>query len=120
MRKRGWFERFERRMNKPSRSDVELAHLYIGESLGEMPVLHKRTYRLDSRFDEGALLEWQARVMDLARGSGTRTAWSKITDGRFVRELSSLSVREDGHISPIEMLNSAGGRVVVERHLPNT
>src|SRR3546814_14744081 len=34
MRKRGWFERFERRMNKPSRSDVELAHLYIGESLG--------------------------------------------------------------------------------------
>src|SRR3546814_18062336 len=52
MRKRGWFERFERRMNKPSRSDVELAHLYIGESLGATPVLHKRTYRLDSRFDE--------------------------------------------------------------------
>src|SRR3546814_7072435 len=69
---------------------------------------------------EGALLAWQARVMDLARGSGTRTDWSKITDGRFVRELASLSVREDGPKRAIEMLNSAGVRVVVERHLPKT
>src|SRR3546814_4180820 len=69
---------------------------------------------------EGALLAWQARVMDLARGSGTRTDWSKITDGRFVRELASLSVREDGPKRATEMLNSAGVRVVVERHLPKT
>src|SRR3546814_4095848 len=100
MRKRGWFERVERRMNKPSRSDVELAPLYIGESLGATPVLHKRPYRLDSRFDEGALLAWQARVMDLARGSGTRTDWSKITDGRFVRELA----RSEQHPSALQSL----------------
>src|SRR3546814_19472474 len=101
-------------MNKPSRSDGELAHLYIGESLGATPVLHKRQYRLDSRFDEGALLAWQARVMDLARGSGPRTDWSKITDGRFVRELAFLSVREDGPKIAIAMVYIAGVRVVVE------
>src|SRR3546814_15086257 len=58
--------------------------------------------------------------MDLARGSDTRSDWSKSTDGRFVRELASLSVREDGPKRAIEMLNSAGVRVVVERHLPKT
>lgn len=78
--------------------------------------IHVRSAR---KMDDYGFTAWTARVLEKAMKVTSSTKYSPgILNIDFLREISHLSVSEEGPLRAIEHLNAYGIEVIVERHLP--
>lgn len=122
MKKRGWLSDMHVRGDDTITSDVDLAALFVQRHTSQFPIrsLHKQTVRLNGQYDEGALLAWKARVLQVASQSNPHSDGMGASEPTFLKDLVNLSRFDDGPLRAIHLLGEVGVTVVVERHLDKT
>ena len=117
MVKRGWFDL------SPRRDLVQQAKDYFRRAAGPQFVtaLHRKKVRGDTSPNEYALLAWQARILERARGTVAREDLPPFTlDDRWISDLVSLTTRPNGPREATELLARQGIPLVTERQLAGT
>lgn len=117
MIKRKWFE-LPRGANP-----IERAKEYFLHAAGPQfaTALHRKKMRSGNVPNEYALLAWQARILERARGkieAGEVGVFE--LDDRWLPELVRLTKREDGPKRARDLLAQQGIVLIVERHLPGS
>jgi len=74
----------------------------------------------DVPMDENALLAWQARALQLAKGQDLPSFEPAKLDQDFLREVAGLSYYSQGPSMARELLHRQGIHLVLLRHLPKT
>lgn len=117
MAKRGWFD-------VPRRGDVhQLARDYFMQAAGPQfaSAYHRKKMHGGSVPNEYALLAWQARILERARGIvETHDPPEFVADDRWIADLVALTRRRDGPKRAQSLLLSKGVILVTEKHLSGT
>lgn len=104
-------------------SPIDAVREFFLSAAGEeyATALHRKKYHGRNRPDEYSLLAWQARVVSLAR-KVVETGRVPQFDFRddWIRELSRLSIEDDGPLRAKDFLRERGILLVVVEHLPGT
>lgn len=117
MVKRGWLNL------KHKLSPVEAVKEYFNIAAGPQyaTALHRKKFHGGNTPNEYALLAWQARVLEKAR---KEVLEHEVIDFEYndswIKDLVSLSVREDAPVEARNLLASKGIILVIEEHLPGT
>jgi HTH-type transcriptional regulator/antitoxin HigA len=123
MNSRGWFGEEKLDVGDVSSAPVRRA-LYTFLTDSEFDInraaLHRRTTSLATAKTDAALMAWQARVLMSAKKQRDNVSPFHSLDTDFVRELVSMSRREDGPAVAVSMLRRCGIIVIFERHLSQT
>lgn len=117
MLKRNWIS--PRHMTSPMEAVREFFLSAAGEQYAT--ALHRKKYHGKNRPDEYSLLAWQARVVSIATKdveAGQVPRFDFRDD--WIRELSRLSVKDDGPLQAKDFLRERGILLVVVEHLPGT
>lgn len=114
MARRGWFD-------VPRKGDIyQLAREYFMRAAGPQfaSAYHRKKMHGGSVPNEYALLAWQARILERARGVVDALDPPEfVTDDRWVADLVDLTRRRDGPRRAQELLLSKGVILVTEKHL---
>jgi HTH-type transcriptional regulator/antitoxin HigA len=117
MARRGWFD-------VPRKADVfEKAREYFMQAAGPQfaSAYHRKKMRGGSVPNEYALLAWQARILERARGMvETNNPPEFVLDDRWVADLVALTRRSDGPNRAQALLLSKGIILTTEEHLSGT
>lgn len=117
MAKRGWFK-------LPKGADVaEAVRSYFLGAAGPQfaTALHRKKVRSGNAPNQAALLAWQARVLELARGEDEANPLPSFEFSEsWLPDLVSLTRKEDGPAQARELLASKGVALVIEKHLPGS
>ena len=122
MNARGWLgAKLNLRISSDAQKREALASFFSRVDLKEPArALHRKTAGRKSPQAQAALLAWQARVLWLAsQKKGLVRPFSRI-EPQALRELISLSRRDDGPAAAIDFLLKHGVIVIVEPVLPKT
>lgn len=117
MIKRGWLEL------RHKLSPVEAVKEYFNTAAGPQyaSALHRKKFHGGNKPNEYALLAWQARVLEKA---SKEVSENEIGDFEFndswIKDLVSLSIRENAPLEARNLLASKGVILIVEEHLPGT
>lgn len=117
MIKRKWFD-LPRGANP-----VERVKEYFLQSAGPQfaTALHRKKMHSGNPPNEYALLAWQARVLERARGKIEAQEIGHFeVDDRWMPQLVDLTKRKDGPKRARDLLASKGIVLIVERHLPGS
>ena len=117
MIKRKWFD--VPRGGNP----IEKAREYFLRAAGPQfaTVYHRKKMRSSNVPNEYALLAWQARVLERARGLVEREKLAEfVLDDRWLPDLVSLTKRKDGAKRASHLLAKKGIALIIERHLPGS
>lgn len=122
MKKRNWFENMVVRDDDDIKTDAQRAFLYVQRyaHYSRQASLHKQTVRVSGKYDEGALLAWKARILQLASDESPTLDGMDASEPNFTKELAKQSAFPDGPRRAIQMLKEVGVTVVIERHLQKT
>lgn len=122
MRKRGWLNEIHSVDISSTRTEIELAQLYISEvaPTSDIHALHRQKVRAGSKVDDYALLAWKARVLHKARRLLKSDRSVEPLDAVFLKQLVTLSQETDGPVRAVKMLRERGVLVVFEDHLAET
>lgn len=117
MIKRKWFD-LPRGVNP-----VERVKEYFLQAAGPQfaTALHRKKMHSGNAPNEYALLAWQARVLERARGKiKAKEIGLFEVDDRWIPQLVALTKRKDGPKRARDLLASKGIVLIVERHLPGS
>lgn len=122
MNKRKWFNDFNGTTAQAvARADVLVpTFLRSGNLLQPVAMLNKQNVRKGSASNPLALLAWQARVSFCASQETIPAYRHGSITSNWVKELVSLSAKQDGPACVKPYLNSLGIHFFVEEHLPQT
>jgi HTH-type transcriptional regulator/antitoxin HigA len=117
MAKRGWFE-------MPRKADIfEKARDYFMQTAGPQfaTAYHRKKMHGGSVPNEYALLAWQARILERARGLvETHAPPEFMLDDRWIADLVALTSRSDGPKQAQSLLLSKGIALTTEKQLAGT
>jgi HTH-type transcriptional regulator/antitoxin HigA len=102
---------------------IEKAKEYFLSAAGPQfaTAYHRKKMRSGNVPNEYALLAWQARILERARGLVEREELAEFElDDRWLPELVSLTKREDGAKRACNLLADKGIALIIERHLPGS
>jgi len=121
MYKRGWFDGFSGSLNEIEKVHEELLKNYINKFFKKPALaLQRKKSRINSNFDQYALLAWECRVLHLAENVTVSKYYEELISSNWITELVKLSKYEDGPLRAKEMLEGVGMKLIVEPMLPKT
>lgn len=121
MYKRGWFDGFSGSLNEIEKVHEELLKNYINKFFKKPALaLQRKKSRINSNFDQYALLAWECRVLHLAENVTVCKYNEELISSNWITALVKLSKYEDGPLRAKEMLEGVGIKLIVEPMLPKT
>ncbi|MBE0472116.1 MAG: ImmA/IrrE family metallo-endopeptidase [Methyloprofundus sp.] len=117
MLKRGWFN------VKDKLLEVEALKEYFKYAAGSQyaTALHRKKFHGENTPNEYALLAWQARVLEKARQVALEHKVPEFEyNDSWVKDLVTLSVRENAPVEAQKLLASKGIILIIEEHLQGT
>jgi HTH-type transcriptional regulator/antitoxin HigA len=123
MWKRGWFASFRGSLNQAKQKANQLLKRFFcfGTELDALPALARQKVHRDAIQDQFALLAWKTRVLQRAAAEKLDSEFDPAAfTPDFLKQVKSSSRLKNGPVVAIDLLNSNGLAVVIERHLPGT
>lgn len=102
---------------------IEKAKEYFLHAAGPQfaTTYHRKKMRSGNVPNEYALLAWQARILERARGLVEREELAEfVLDDRWLPDLVNLTKRKDGAKRASHLLAKKGIALIIERHLPGS
>uniref|UniRef100_E6VD54 Helix-turn-helix domain protein n=1 Tax=Rhodopseudomonas palustris (strain DX-1) TaxID=652103 RepID=E6VD54_RHOPX len=119
VRNRGWLDSYDPSSSQPS-PDVFRRYLSEADNLVRSPIFHRQTASPNRLGDQAAVSLWHARVLHQSQLKTRGAGKFNIAEMRWIPELVSLSVHDDGPKRALELLRDRGIVAVIEPHLPRT